>query len=480
MPVELATDADRLTLDSSTTSEAARASDGARAVLGDIGPARRQARQGLPSRWMRAFFLWLSGRRWLAWIALRTPIVRRLPYRFIAGTTLGQAVSVVRSLNADGAMATLDVLGESVRDAAAARRAADEYITTIHRIAAEGLNANVSLKLTQMGLDLGSDVCLDSMRRVSRAGQRRGIFVRIDMESHEYVDRTLDIADRLRREGYDVGVVIQSYLRRSEADVERLARERVRVRVCKGAYAEPPDVAFQERDEVDRNFVSLCARLLDADAYPAVATHDPAMIEAVARYARERGIGQDRFEFQMLYGIRRDLQRRLIGQGYRVRIYVPYGVEWYPYFMRRLAERPANVLFVLRTVFGEARSEAGALTGSELLEIANRYEAALRAWSVGERPSTRLRPGASNRLVRRAQKLQKQLRATEQGRVAIERLTADADPLVRLWAATHAMKWNAPTAADVLRQIRDAGREGSADAEIVLAQHQSSGLDLDW
>lgn len=302
---------------------------------------------------LRALFLWLSNRRWMARVALATPFLRRMPLRFVAGTTLDQAVAAVRHLNARGESATLDVLGESVDDRTSADRAAAAYVETIERIAAEKLDANVSIKLSQMGLDLGVEECLAVMAPIVEAGTRRGIFVRIDMESSEYTDRTLEVVSRLRAEGHDVGPVIQSYLRRAPADVERLAADGVRTRICKGAYAEPPEVAHQERDAVDDAFVALCERLLEADAYPGIATHDPEMILRVGRFARERGIGKDRLEFQMLYGIRRDLQRRLVAKGYRVRIYVPFGTEWYPYFMRRLAERPANVLFVLRSLFGE-------------------------------------------------------------------------------------------------------------------------------
>jgi proline dehydrogenase len=302
---------------------------------------------------LRAFFLWLSNRRWLARVALATPLLRRMPLRFVAGTTLDQAVEAVRALNASGASATLDALGESVLDRVSADRAAAAYVEALERIGAEGLDANVSIKLTQMGLDLGVEECLAVLAPVAEAGRRLGIFIRIDMESSEYTDRTLEVVERLRADGHDVGPVIQSYLHRSSADVERLAEQRVRTRVCKGAYAEAPEVAHQERDAVGDAFVTLTRRLLEADAYPGVATHDPDMIERVSAFARERGIGQDRFEFQMLYGVRRDLQRRLLADGYRLRIYVPYGTEWYPYFMRRLAERPANVLFVLRSVFGE-------------------------------------------------------------------------------------------------------------------------------
>jgi proline dehydrogenase len=302
---------------------------------------------------LRAFFLWLSNRRWIARVALATPLLRRMPLRFVAGTTLDDAVASVRALNEGGASATLDVLGESVADRADADRGAAAYVDAIERIAAEGLDANVSLKLTQMGLDLGVDVCLDVMRPVVEAGRRNGIFVRVDMESSAYTERTLEVVRRLRADGYGVGPVIQAYLHRSRADVEALAAERVRTRICKGAYAEPPEVALQDRVAIGRAFVELSRILLDADAYPGVATHDPEMIARVAAYVEERGIATDRYEFQMLYGIRRDLQRALVERGTRLRVYVPYGTEWYPYFMRRLAERPANLVFVLRSIFGE-------------------------------------------------------------------------------------------------------------------------------
>jgi len=302
---------------------------------------------------LRALFLWLSNRRWMARLALGTPLLRRMPLRFVAGTTLDQALAAVRGLNAIGASATLDVLGESVADRAAADRAAASYVAAIERIAAGKLDANVSIKLTQIGLDLGVEECLAALAPVAAAGDHYGIFVRIDMESSDYTDRTLEVVRRLRADGHDVGPVVQSYLHRSPDDVERLAAERVRTRVCKGAYAESSGIAYQEREAVGDAFVTLCEDLLRADAYPGVATHDPEMIRRVGAFVGERAIGHDRFEFQMLYGVRRDLQRQLIAAGYRLRVYVPYGTEWYPYFMRRLAERPANVLFVLRSVFGE-------------------------------------------------------------------------------------------------------------------------------
>jgi proline dehydrogenase len=302
---------------------------------------------------LRALFLWLAERRWLGRMAMATPLVRRMPFRFVAGTTLDQAVQAVRALNTTGAMATLDVLGEAVDDRAAADRAAAAYVETIERIAAEGLDANVSIKLTQMGLDLGVDECLAVMAPVAAAGTRHDVFIRIDMESSAYTDRTLEVVDRLRADGCEVGPVIQAYLHRSPGDVERLADQRVRTRICKGAYAEPPEVALQDRAAVGDAFVGLSERLLEADAYPGVATHDPEMIDRISASARERGIGPERFEFQLLYGVRRDLQRRLVADGYRMRVYVPFGTEWYPYFMRRLAERPANVVFVVRSLFGE-------------------------------------------------------------------------------------------------------------------------------
>jgi len=302
---------------------------------------------------LRALFLWLAERRWLGRMAMATPLIRRMPFRFVAGTSLVQAVAAVRALNATGAMATLDVLGEAVADRAAADRAAAAYVEAIERIAAEKLDANVSIKLTQMGLDLGVDECLAVLGPVVAAGARHGVFVRIDMESSAYTDRTLEVVDRLRADGCDVGPVIQAYLHRSPDDVARLAADRVRTRVCKGAYAEPAEVALQDRAAIGDAFVSLSERLLEADAYPGIATHDPEMLSRVSASARERGIGPERFELQLLYGVRRDLQRTLLADGYRMRVYVPYGTEWYPYFMRRLAERPANVLFVLRSVIGD-------------------------------------------------------------------------------------------------------------------------------
>jgi proline dehydrogenase len=304
---------------------------------------------------LRVVFLWLSQRGWLGRLAIRTPLVRRMPYRFVAGTRLDEAVRVVRALNAAGASATLDVLGESVHDRAAADRAAAAYVATIERIATDGLDANVSIKLSQMGLALGIETCLAVLAPVVEAGGRHEIFVRIDMEASDVTEATLEVVRRLRADGHDVGPVIQAYLHRSPDDVAALASERVRTRICKGAYAEPPEVALQDRTAIGDAFVALCETLLASDAYPGVATHDPEMLRRVASVARRLGRPPDRYEFQMLYGVRRDLQRRLVRRGYRMRVYVPYGTDWYPYFMRRLAERPANVWFVVRSLVGEGR-----------------------------------------------------------------------------------------------------------------------------
>jgi proline dehydrogenase len=301
---------------------------------------------------LRILFNWLSHRRWLGRLAMGTPGVRRLAHRFVPGTTLEQTIPVVRELNQRGASVTLDVLGESVTDRQTADRAAAAYVATIERIDAEGLDANVSLKLTQMGLDLGTDTCLEVLRPVVEAAGRAGMFVRVDMESSAYTDRTLEVVRRLRADGRDVGAVLQSYLHRSRTDAAALAAEGCRVRICKGAYAEPESIAYHDRAEIGRSFVDCCITLLEADAYPAVATHDPEMVAAVQDWAQEHDVPKDRYEFQLLYGIGRDIQERLLAEEYRLRIYVPYGTQWWAYYMRRMAERPANVMFFLRGLFG--------------------------------------------------------------------------------------------------------------------------------
>ena len=274
--------------------------------------------------------------------------------RFIAGETIDEAIACVKDLPAKGLNLTLDYLGESVSSAAAAAAAASDYVQIINAIVASGIERNISLKLTQLGLDVDKATAVDNMRRILEPADANNFFVRIDMENSPYTDATLDILDTLWRQGHrNVGTVIQSYLKRSPEDIRRLNVQGVRVRLVKGAYKEPKNVAFQKKSDVDGAFVELMQTLLDEGTYPAIATHDPKMIDATKAYAKSKGCANDRFEFQMLYGIRRDLQMALVKEGYRVRVYVPFGKQWYPYFMRRLGERPANVAFVLKGILSD-------------------------------------------------------------------------------------------------------------------------------
>jgi proline dehydrogenase len=278
-------------------------------------------------------------------------LARRLATRFVAGETLDQVVEVGRNLNAEGYSVTLDVLGESVNSAAEAAQARDAYLATLSAMLKGGIGGNVSLKLTQFGLDISTEECLRNVDRLVRQASEQDSFVRIDMESSEYVDRTLDIVRTLHETYKSVGTVIQAYLYRSRKDVEDLCDRRIRVRLCKGAYLEPASVAFPKKSDVDANYVDLMKLLLDRGEYPAIATHDEKMIAATKAYATEKKIPTSAFEFQMLYGIRRDLQKQLVAEGYRLRLYVPFGRAWYPYYMRRLAERPANVFFIVKNLF---------------------------------------------------------------------------------------------------------------------------------
>lgn len=274
--------------------------------------------------------------------------------RFIAGETVEEAIGAVADLPGKGLLLTLDYLGESVRSAAEANAATTEYIGIINKIVASGIERNVSLKLTQLGLDVDRATAVDNMRRILEPADANGFFVRIDMENSPYTDATLEILDTLRGQGHtNVGTVIQSYLKRSEADIRALNAKGVRVRLVKGAYKEPKEVAYQQKSEVDGAYIDLMKILLDDGTYPAIATHDPVMIDATKQYAAAKGYSKDRFEFQMLYGIRRDLQMSLVKDGYRMRVYVPFGKQWYPYFMRRLGERPANVGFVVRGILSD-------------------------------------------------------------------------------------------------------------------------------
>ena len=269
--------------------------------------------------------------------------------RFIAGETVAEAIDAVADLPGKGLGLTLDYLGESVSSAVAAAAAATDYVGIIDQIVASGIERNISLKLTQLGLDVDRATAVDNMRRILEPADAAGFFVRIDMENSPYTDATISILETLRQQGHtSIGTVIQTCLKRSEGDIRKLNALGVRVRLVKGAYKEPRTVAYQQKSEVDAAFVDLMRLLMDEGTYPAIATHDPIMIETAKAYARSKGYANDRFEFQMLYGIRRDLQSALVAQGYRVRVYVPFGKQWYPYFMRRLGERPANVGFVLR------------------------------------------------------------------------------------------------------------------------------------
>ena len=304
---------------------------------------------------LRSAFLYLSEQPRIFAFIRGNRLARHLASRFVAGETLDSASVAVRELNGRGIAASLDLLGESVTKADEARSCAASVVQILDRIAAEKLDCNVSVKVSQLGLDLDRALCVENLRRILDRGRDLGIAVRIDMESSEHTQRTLDLfeKDMLPVYGDRVGIVIQSYLRRSASDIDRLIGVRARVRLCKGAYQEPATVAFPLKADVDRNYVALIEKLLERGHQPAVATHDPALITHVRRFVEAKGIAADRFEFQMLYGIRRDLQEDLRRAGFRVRVYVPFGTQWYPYLMRRLAERPANVAFILGNVVKE-------------------------------------------------------------------------------------------------------------------------------
>jgi len=281
----------------------------------------------------------------------RSALAKRLSSRFVAGEKLDDALLAGRRINREGISLTLDHLGENVTSLVEASASRDVYLNAIARIAEEKIDGNVSIKLTQFGIDISEPDCRSNVEELVRTANELGSFVRVDMESSQYTARTLQLVSDLHARWHSVGAVIQAYLRRSEKDVEEMCRRGIHVRLCKGAYLEPPEVAFQDKADVDHNFVHLMKMLLAAGTYPAIATHDEKMIEATKSFAQARNIGRDSFEFQMLYGIRRDLQRRLVAQGYRLRVYVPFGKAWYPYFMRRLAERPANLAFLARNLF---------------------------------------------------------------------------------------------------------------------------------
>src|SRR3989442_2462692 len=297
---------------------------------------------------LRTGLLWLSEQPRLFSLMRGTGPPRRLASRFVAGETVEAAVAALTQLNAAGIRASLDLLGESVAGAAEARAARDTYLETLDRIRRAGADANVSVKLTQMGLALDERLCVENLRAIIAQARDDRSFVRIDMEQSEYTERTLQLfRQKFHPEfGNAVGVVLQSYLRRTERDVEDMISLGARVRLCKGAYKEPEAVAFPRKRDVDANYVRAMERLLAKGDYPAIATHDVRILDHAKAFARDKGVAPARFEFQMLYGVRRDLQLALQRQGYNVRVYVPFGTQWYPYLMRRLAERPANVAFL--------------------------------------------------------------------------------------------------------------------------------------
>jgi proline dehydrogenase len=299
----------------------------------------------------KAFFHLLARSRFLKHIAATYGMRRPTSFarRFIAGETVEEAIAAARTVERAGLTQTLDYLGESVTSLAAADAATRDYLHIIDAVIGAGIGRNLSLKLTQLGLDIDRAAAVANLRRILDHAQ--GFFVRIDMENSPYTAVTLDIFETLWRQGYrNIGVVLQADLYRTEEDVDRIDALGARIRLVKGAYREPKSVAYPRKADVDVAYARLLKRLLVQGHYPAIATHDPAMIDLAKRFASEQGIGSDRFEFQMLYGIRRDLQAALVAEGYRVRVYIPFGRQWFPYFMRRLGERPANLAFVLRGI----------------------------------------------------------------------------------------------------------------------------------
>lgn len=304
---------------------------------------------------LRSALLYLSGQQQIFRFVRNNRLAKSFANRFVAGETIDTALAAVARLNAREITASLDLLGESVHNEAEARAAGDAYVAMLERIHKQKADANVSVKLTAMGLDISEDLCVAVMHRILQRAREYQTFVRIDMESSEYTQRTLDLFEHRLYPAYreNVGIVLQSYLYRTFADVERANLIKARVRLCKGAYMEPETVAYPDKKDVDRNYVRSMHELMVKGNYPGIGTHDEAIINEAKRFARENQIEPSRFEFQMLYGVRRDLQDRLVREGYRMRVYVPFGTQWYPYLMRRLAERPANVAFLTGNVFKE-------------------------------------------------------------------------------------------------------------------------------
>lgn len=305
---------------------------------------------------LRAGLLWLSEQQQIFRFVRRNGLAKRLASRFVAGETPDEGVTAVRELNRSGISASLDLLGESVGKPEEARQARDVYLDTLDRIRAAGVDSNVSVKLTQMGLDIAEDLAIENMSAIIERAARYASFVRIDMEGSAYTARTLDLFKRVfyPKFGNAVGVVLQSYLRRTPQDVDDMIALGARVRLCKGAYQEPPDIAFPTKRDVDQTYETCMQRLLEHGNYPGLATHDERIITAARGFVRAKGIAAERYEFQMLHGVRRDLQVALRRDGYTLRVYVPFGTHWYPYLMRRLAERPANVAFIAGSLVRES------------------------------------------------------------------------------------------------------------------------------
>jgi proline dehydrogenase len=304
---------------------------------------------------LRSALLYLSGQQQIFRFVRNNRLAKSFANRFVAGESLDTALAAVTRLNARGITASLDLLGESVHNEVEARAAGHAYVTMLDRIHEQKARANVSVKLTAMGLDVSEDLCVAIMHEILQRARDYQTFVRIDMESSEYTQRTLDLFEQRLYPAYreSVGIVLQSYLYRTFADVQRANLIKARVRICKGAYKEPETVAYPDKKDVDATYVRCMHELLLKGNYPGIATHDEAIIKEAKRFAKENDIAPSRFEFQMLYGVRRDLQDKLVREGYRMRVYVPFGTQWYPYLMRRLAERPANVAFLTGSVFKE-------------------------------------------------------------------------------------------------------------------------------
>jgi len=301
----------------------------------------------------RSALIYLSRQEGLKDFAARFSLFKKLTTRFIAGESIDEAIAAIRELNAHGCSASFDHLNESVSSTAETEAEVREYLDVLRRIDETGINSNVSIKLTQFGLEMDPELAFRNARRVVQDAARRGNFVRVDMEASNVTQATIDVFKRLRAEFglNDVGIVLQSYLYRTMEDARDLLRIPARIRLCKGAYNEPPEVAYPNKKDVDDNYIRVMQLLLSSGIYHGIATHDPRMIDATLEFAKREGVSKDGFEFQMLYGIRRDLQEQLARDGYGMRVYVPYGKHWYPYFMRRLAERPANIWFVLKNLW---------------------------------------------------------------------------------------------------------------------------------